>query len=312
MSLDHNHGERAPRGIDRALVRSLYAKEVEAGKHGAIRRVHQKLALRGINCIYGTVRYILSGKMDSALGRQTASRFAIAPLGAKRAHLPPINTPALSEGRTQYPSTVVRELTGVRVLKSGFNSSKIGGRVLKGAWKGMPIFTLTLEERATCPPDCRHWRSCYGGSMQLAQRIAHDGPEFERKLVEEVLALGREHPKGFVVRLHVLGDFYSVRYVQLWQVLLETVPALHCFGYSARNNDEIGQALRKLVAAHWGRFAVRFSNAIDPVPSTLSIEHPIQRPPTAFICPAQTGRTESCSACAACWSTKKTVCFLQH
>src|SRR5262249_24811065 len=30
--------------------------------------------------------------------------------------------------------------------------------------------TLTLEERATCPTTCRHWRDCYGNKMHRAQR----------------------------------------------------------------------------------------------------------------------------------------------
>ena len=64
---------------------------------------------------------------------------------------------AILGGRTIYPSTVVspREFWA---LKSGANWRKIGGEVLKGKWRGFPIYILNLEERATCPASCRHWR----------------------------------------------------------------------------------------------------------------------------------------------------------
>jgi hypothetical protein len=88
---------------------------------------------------------------------------------------------------------------------------------------GMPIYTLTLEERATCPTSCGHWRSCYGNSMHFAHRIDHRSPGFATLLAANVKRLGVEHPHGFVVRLHVLGDFYSVAYVDLWAALLDAV-----------------------------------------------------------------------------------------
>ena len=46
------------------------------------------------------------------------------------------------------------------VLKCGRNNSKIGGDVLVGRLRGARIFTLTLEERATCPRSCAMWRAC--------------------------------------------------------------------------------------------------------------------------------------------------------
>jgi hypothetical protein len=152
--------------------------------------------------------------------------------------------------------------------------------------------------------------------MLWAVRHEH-GEAFERRLVENVVALAHKHLHGFVVRAHVLGDFYSVRYVDLWRAMIETVPQLNVFGYTARWDDEIGARLRPLVREHWHRFAVRFSNApAMGLPVTVSIELPVQKPAGAFICPEQhtpSGRrAESCSACAACWSTRRPVVFLQH
>jgi hypothetical protein len=234
----------------------------------------------------------------------------------RAARLPAVDGPAMRGLRTMYPSTVVDAVDGVAVLKSGHNSPKIGAVILKGRWRGMPVYTLTLEERATCPVSCRHLRSCFGNKMQWAVRF-NPGEALERRLVEDVVRLAAKHPRGFVVRVHVLGDFYSVRYVDLWRAMLETVPALHAFGYTARWDDELGARLRSLVREHWPRFAVRFSNApAMGLPVTVSIELPVQRPPGAFICPEQHApsgrRAESCADCGACWSTRKAVAFLQH
>ena len=84
------------------------------------------------------------------------------------------------------------------------------------------------------------------------------------------------HPNGFAVRLHNLGDFYSVEYVELWRRLLARHSALHVWGYTARwhSDDPIAAALASLVEREWDRFAVRFSNAPSETCSTISVEHP--------------------------------------
>ena len=100
---------------------------------------------------------------------------------------------------------------------------------------------------------------------------------------------------AFAVRLHALGDFYSVRYVELWRKLLARHPALHVWGYSARHDkgDPIAAALASLARdAGWDRFAMRFSNAPSETRSTISVEHPYQVPPDAILCPEQVGKTE--------------------
>lgn len=229
----------------------------------------------------------------------------------KPATMPPVNHPALSEGRTIYPGSVISPADNPRCLIPGENNRKIGGQVLKGHLQGLPIFTLTLEERATCPVSCRHWRSCYGNQMNWSKRF-QAGEELEKWLPIEVAMLLRANPQGILVRLHVLGDFYSVEYVKLWARLIEEHPNLHVFGFTARLGCEIGDALIDLTTRMWPRFAMRFSNAPTDALSTVSIEHPFQKPESAVVCPAQEGRTAGCGSCALCWTTKKQIAFLQH
>lgn len=291
--------------LDRELCAELLKTE------GSAAAVHRALAARGIHVIYGTVRRALKPPPDA--DRSTASRFAATSSAGRIARMPAVDNPALLEKRTLYPHSVVEER--VNLLKSGENSSKIGGVVLKGKWKGMPIYTLTLEERATCPVSCGHWRSCFGNKMHLAKRIDHRAPGFGTRLAANVKALAVQHPGGFVVRLHVLGDFYSVAYVKLWEGLLDAVPALRVFGYSARwdcAGDPVAAALVPLVVRRWERFAVRFSDAPVDECATVSLEHPLQCPPDAVVCPEQAGRTESCSTCGFCWQSRRRVAFVQH
>jgi hypothetical protein len=246
--------------------------------------------------------------------RQTKSRFASRPLNGQSASLPAHDHPAVMEGRTIFPTTVRPARSSDRwALKRGEHSRKIGGGILKSKWKGFPVYTLTLEERQTCPRTCHHWRSCFGNKMHLADRV-QAGADLEWRLEREVALLDIDHPTGFAVRLHNLGDFYSLQYVALWRRLLARHPALHCWGYSARHDkgDPIAAALASLVEHHWDRFAVRFSNAPSTTRSTISVEHPYQVPAGTILCPEQIGRTESCSTCGLCWQSERRIAFLQH
>src|SRR4051812_23522925 len=97
----------------------------------------------------------------------------------------------------------------------------------------MPVYTLTLEEQATRPRSCEHWRSCYGNRMHLAIRY-QSGPALESAIARDVAALARIHDQGSAVRLHILGDFYSVDYVERWRALLDRYAQIHVFGFTRR------------------------------------------------------------------------------
>lgn len=215
-------------------------------------------------------------------------------------------------GTTVFPNHVTLPDL-VPVLKDGGQQRKLGPRVHKGTWKGMPIYSLTLEERATCPRACKQWRSCYGNMMGLARRFAH-GPVLESRIIEELAYLQHRHPRGFVVRLHILGDFYSLRYVSLWHHALAAFPALRVFGYTAwQPHTAIGGAIAMIRDAQWHRFAVRTSGAPDG-PRTMVVDH-CTNMDIGIVCPVQLGKSKNCGSCALCWSPAardRPIVFLQH
>jgi hypothetical protein len=225
--------------------------------------------------------------------------------------------PAVTEGRTLFPTTVVDAADSPRLLVSGQNSRKLGSHVTKGPWKGFPIYSLTLEERATCPDSCHLFSSCYGNSMPFARRHRH-GPDLELKLYGEVADLAELHPRGFVVRLHQLGDFYSLDYVMRWSHMLKDFPALRCFGYTAwPRHSPIGQTVKMLTDKQWDRFAIRFSSAEPKPQGATSIDYVPDGPrvPEGIVCPAQMKRTDSCGSCGLCWhaaARDKTIVFVLH
>ena len=184
--------------------------------------------------------------------------------------------------------------------------------VKKGKFKGYVIFTLTLEERATCPRECYHWDNCYGNNMAFAHRIEH-GPALENKLEQELDDLCATY-KGVIVRLHVLGDFYSVPYVYLWQSFLCKHDNLAVWGYTGHaKNSPVGLAIRSLTNFMGNRFAVRFSNDLTYKFAANSTERAEPVKGRSFVCPEQTGDVANCANCALCWSADdRQVLFMTH
>ena len=235
--------------------------------------------------------------------------------------LQPTSAPVL-EKRTVYPRSVVNARGSKHsLLVSGQNNAKIGAKVVKGPWAGMPIYTLTLEERATCPRSCFMYESCYGNGIHLARRHKH-GPEFEDRLVHEVSLLSYKHPDGFVVRLHVLGDFYSTDYVLTWEALLETLPELHVYGYTARYFDDpeskdIAHAISDTKKKFPDRFRIRWSRQ-DSIPDGATvIDYIPEQPKVAegMVCPTALNDKAFCANCGLCWSSatkQDTIVFVKH
>jgi len=252
--------------------------------------------------------------------RSSVTRFASAEIDPSRVVDLAADHPAVVDGHSIFTDGVVGTLQSPRFLVSGHNNAKLGKTVLKGERTGWPLFHLTLEERATCPRSCAQWRSCYGNAMPYARRHGVDG-EFMAALRGEVFTKAREHPDGLLIRLHTLGDFFSVEYVLMWAELLAALPQLHVFGYTARREDDvdpgtrkIARAIRILTDAMWSRFAIRTSHTLVGPQRSIVVGKPVEMA-GVIMCPQQADSTAACSTCTLCWADRcrdRTIAFLKH
>lgn len=259
--------------------------------------------------------------MGAAQHRGSVTRFPSKEIETDRVVPLADGHPALTEGRTIFSKTVTPSRESPRFLISGHSNTKLGKTVLKGPLAGSAIYQLSLEERATCPRSCQQWTSCYGNSMPFARRHTPDA-DFERLLIAEITTLCRTHPDGLLIRLHVLGDFYSVEYVYIWAALLNQFPQLNVFGYTSRRTDDadpetvrIARAIKALTDGAWSRFAIRTSGDGNPERSRAIVVDEDPGQPNVIVCPAQTKATEACASCGLCWAPgfrDKTIAFLRH
>lgn len=221
------------------------------------------------------------------------------------------------EGKRQTPSAADR------VLTDGKSNSKIGGDVLVGRLKGARIFTLTLEERATCPRSCRHWQGCYGNAMPWSTRWAH-GDDLVTSLAWEIADLCRSF-ETVLIRLHILGDFWSLDYVEFWFDMLMKHDNLHVFGFTAwQPTTDIGMAISTGRDQFGLRFAIRHSDTTGRWGTFTLPEGPAPYPlrethvGDALICPEQrdaindSSKGTHCGSCGACWQGDKPIVFIIH
>lgn len=229
--------------------------------------------------------------------------------------------PALKEARSIFISRVFDASALQRVLISGINNAKLGKMVTKGLWAGSPIYHLSLEERRTCPRSCPVFDACYGNGMPAAVRV-HYNANLMRALDQQLGTLNQKHPNGFVVRLHVLGDFPDLDYVKAWINWSNRFKALQVEGYTAHPRDsEIGQAIWKMNLNRPKRWQIRNSVPPDAPHEPMQVStlwDGANQPPegmNAILCPQELGKTATCGTCALCWSPAmhdKRVVFLGH
>ena len=216
--------------------------------------------------------------------------------------------PAIVNSQTLYRKNVHDAGNYAHAVIKASTNIKLGKKVTKGHLKGAKIYTLTLEERDTCDPECEHWLDCFGNNMPFAHRFeANDAllVSIERDL-DKLDAKG----KPYLVRLHILGDFFDLQYILFWRKQLKNRELLNVYGYTRHHPTKpLGYAL-KLVRQEYGkRFAVRFSNYPDDTFSAQS-EHVSM---DGIICPVQQDRTDSCGTCALCWEMEdKSIIFYDH
>ena len=221
--------------------------------------------------------------------------------------------PAIREDRPLFPGMVRSATTVNRVLKSGSGSRKLGSHWSRSTeWRGIPIYSLTLPERSTCPASCPVRPCCYGNGMQLAPRFIPDANLLAR-LTIEIENLASVFPEGFSIRLHALGDFVSREYTQFWIDAVHQIPSVHCFGFTAHERrSEIGSLIEE-ESMKWDRFRIRFSGGEGKRSARVMDAPSWGSHSDGITCPADADHTDnSCGSCGLCLSVKNRIVFKAH
>lgn len=216
---------------------------------------------------------------------------------------------------TKFQKSIKDIREDIFILKPGDNNKKLGFTVTTKKHNKKKIYYLTLVERETCPTSCFHWDDCYGNHMPFAQRYKING--LEEKLEHEITYLTFKHKHGILIRLHVLGDFFSVNYVSFWKRMLKKYSSLAIFGYTAREEySDIGKGISDINLTFLNRSDIRFSNNKEYEGKDSKNQNTYAAPESfdgnSFLCPEQIGKVEDCANCGLCWITKKTVRFRTH
>lgn len=225
--------------------------------------------------------------------------------------------PSSADG-TLFPDRVFDASDRRRALTDGTQNSKIGGRVLVGPLKGAHVFTLSFEERATCPRSCKHWEGCMGNGMPLAKRMTYTLETMTQ--IKEDVAKACAQRDLVLVRLHVLGDFPEPDYVRFWDYLLRKHDNLHVFGFTAWGRETpVGAAVSETRDRHGLRFSIRHSETTGPWGS-FTVDYPTENRfiGDALVCPEQRDANEGgkkgvhCGSCGACWQSDRPIAFILH
>ena len=207
---------------------------------------------------------------------------------------------AIDNGRTIYTNNVYDSIShNGRLLKVSSNKKLGKTKIVKGRHKGKYIYSLSLEERKTCPTSCFHWKTCYGNNMPFAHRFMGNDALMKR-LDDELNILSTKHKEGILIRLHVVGDFFSVNYVKFWKKMLSKYNGISIFGYTARTPfSEIGKEIAILRSLNWDRFSIRFSNSMEKISAN---SEDFANAKQGIVCPEQLDKTKNCASCGLCWN----------
>jgi len=277
-------------------------------------RIRKAYASKGDDATLSRFVKLTTAEREAAMAKRSPSTRGRKPV---QQWLPNLRHKALENAVSIFHAKGVHPVDNLKhILVSGHNNVKIGRDVRKGKlFKNYWIYTVTLEERATCPTSCHHWQDCYGNNMPWAKRADHTDRLKLQAMIERDIAnqLSKRDRAGILVRLHALGDFFSVEYVEFWSDMLAKYPKLACYGYTARGlGDPIGAAISDVKTKYGRRFAIRWSDGGAPTDCTVSVHAGDDRPANAFMCPEQNGGTQACATCGLCWSTDKNVAFIGH
>jgi hypothetical protein len=227
---------------------------------------------------------------------------------------------------TVYRKNVVDFAFGDREpLKPARDNEKLHSNVVvRGMFTGYHMYSLTLEERATCSPECGQLKTCYGNNMPFAKRY-NVTPALLTAIDAQLGQLTRKGRK-ILLRLHILGDFFSVEYINFWRSMLIKYPTVSAFGYTHWTIiTPQGREVERLVKAFPGRFNIKYSaDRANQLPllslytlgGTIVVKDWADAPKGWIKCPAQMaadrGISLGCAECGIACATRANVAFVEH
>jgi len=172
----------------------------------------------------------------------------------------------------------------------------------------LPSFSLPVV--TTCPgmtPFCEAY--CYGfrGNFTMSNvKEANDrrlDATFRSDFVDIIIKEIRQ-TRAPAFRLHVIGDFYSVEYIEKWGDIVKALPAVIFFG-STRSwrCTFLSEALRMFrdMENVFMKASIDLTDTSSPPSSgwnVWSIEG------KEMLCPHDEGKVANCLECKRCWSKK--------
>lgn len=172
----------------------------------------------------------------------------------------------------------------------------------------LPGFSLPII--MTCPGKtafCDHF--CFGlfGNYKLANvKEANDrrlDTTFESDFVDAIVEeITREECPAF--RLHIVGDFYNIEYIEKWIAIATRLPKVVFFG-----------STRSWRCAYLSHSLKEFRDLPNVyMKASTDLTDPLGEPPSGwstwsvdgkgFPCPHDYGKVESCTVCRRCWTIR--------
>ena len=172
----------------------------------------------------------------------------------------------------------------------------------------LPSFSLPVI--TTCPgktPFCD--RYCYGlkGWFRLEQIQRVNDRRLDATLKDDfvdIIVHEIHKSRAPAFRLHVIGDFYSVAYVEKWIEIANSLPKVVFFGSTRSWRCEfLSEALKRFrdLANVYIKASVDLTDTLDPFSCgwrVWSVEG------EGIPCPHDLGLVENCAVCGRCWTVR--------
>lgn len=233
----------------------------------------------------------------------------------------------------------IPDTRGVTVSRFGHGNMKIGPNVftysrLPGSPERSAVGLETLDwPRGTCPGSSDECEAiCYA-----RRPVAEGGIVYRMWLLNSVNPdAPTEFPDGCeLVRLHVSGDFDTVRYIESWIRLCEANPQVTVWGYTRSwRVPELLPALERLRALPNVQLFASMDVSIPELPpegwrrawidgdarlghrlklSTGKMIDGVVDHGLSLVCPEETGHSPNCEDCGFCFrGQRRDVTFLRH